>query len=245
MEHEAYLDLAASEATHWWFRGRRQVLRAIIKSLKLPANSRILELGAGTGGNLAMLGAFGRVIAVEMNDTARLIAASKNAGASIEPGRLPDGLPFGAEQKFDLIGLFDVLEHVEAEAETLAVLRQHLAPSGFAIITVPAFQFLWSQHDVVLHHKRRYGKAELRAKLQAAGLTVQRLSFINMALFPAAVAARLWDRLRPGPKVSGTGMPPAWLNTSFAALFGAESYIVPSLNLPVGLSLLAVVRLQA
>ncbi len=242
MEHEAYIEMAASEDRHWWFRGRREVLQRVISGLHLPANARILELGSGTGGNLAMLAAFGTVTAVELNEAARAISMLKaSSTVSILAGALPGELPLASGQTYDLICLFDVLEHVEEDDETLAVVRRHLAPGGAAIITVPAFRKLWGPHDIALHHKRRYEKSELREKLVKAGFEIAKLSYANMLLFPAAVLMRLRDRLRGQGTASGTAMPPAVLNEVFAFMFGAERHVLGWMNLPVGLSL-AVVR---
>ncbi len=243
MEHEAYLDMAATEDRHWWFRGRRQILEAVIAGLGLPKEAKILELGSGTGGNFIMLSRFGAVTAVELNEVARTISLGKTAAVrDVRAGSLPGDLPL-ADQKFDLICLFDVLEHVEDDAATLAAMRAHLAPGGRAVITVPAFAKLWGPHDVALHHKRRYEKVELRSKLTAAGLVIRKMTYANMGLFPAAVLMRLTDRLLGRRKAGGDGVPPAFFNEIFAAIFGAERHLIGRVNLPIGLSLLAVVEI--
>ncbi len=242
MEAEAYADMAASEARHWWFRGRRRVLESVIGRLGLPARARILELGSGTGGNFEMLARYGAVTAVEMNAAARDISLRKTALVrDVRAGFLPDNLPLGTEM-FDLVCLFDVLEHVEEDEATLRAVRRHLAPGGTAVITVPAFRWLWGPHDTALHHKRRYERAELRAKILAAGFAIEKLSYANMFLFPAALAARVADKALRRPQSSGDALPPAALNEMFAGIFGFESHLLGWTNLPVGLSLLAVIR---
>src|ERR1700722_6049326 len=239
MEFDAYFNMGKIEARHWWFRGRRAVLAATIRRLNLPPGAKILELGSGTGGNLEMLSAFGDVTAVQMHETARTLARAKHAGADIRAGHLPDGL--NLTERYDLIGLFDVLEHVDDEAAALVALRQHLAPGGKAGITVPAYAALFGPHDIALHHKRRYEKTELHAKLCQAGLRVQKLTFINAALLPLALAVRVVERWVRRPRAMGTDLPPAPLNALFAQLFAAEAHLLPYMNLPCGLSLLAVV----
>jgi SAM-dependent methyltransferase len=240
MERNAYLEMAAVEERHWWFAGRRRVLAAIIARLGLKPGASILELGSGTGGNFAMLSQFGHVTAVEMNEAARDISRTRLKSADVRAGMLPHELPLEG-RKFDLICMFDVLEHVEDDAATLRQLRAHLAPGGWGLITVPAYKALFGPHDVELHHKRRYEYVELRARLLEAGLRVEKLSFANAALLPLAVAMRWLDRGANRKQASGAAMPPAPVNALFAMLFGAEAWVLPWVNLPFGLSLLAVV----
>jgi len=244
MEHDAYVEMAATEQAHWWFRGRRQILAAVIARLQLPKAARILELGSGTGGNFQMLQRFGQLTAVETNALARALSL-RNAWGMVEvkAGFLPDGLP--ELGKFDLICLFDVLEHVEQDEASLRVVRELLAPGGAVVITVPAFAKLWGLHDVQMHHKRRYERAELAAKLSQAGFLIPEISYSNMFLFPAALLMRGADALaqRLGRrKASGTATLPYLLNEAFAAIFGAERFFIGRMRLPIGLSLLAVVR---
>src|SRR4029077_81559 len=133
-----------------------------ISRLKLPPKPRILEIGSGTGGNLVMLSSFGQVSAVEMDASARSIALQKTDGRfDIRAGFCPGGIPF-ANEKFDLICLFDVLEHIEEDIATLVAVKGLLASGGRVLMTVPAQQWLWSAHDEFLHHKRRYAARELR-----------------------------------------------------------------------------------
>jgi SAM-dependent methyltransferase len=114
MSPDAYLQMAETEAEHWWFRGRRDVLRSILRRLALPSRARVLEVGSGTGGNLEMLAEFGSVSGIEMDETARrLTAKSTGERFDIRAGRCPDDLPFDGE-RFDLICFFDCLEHIAA-----------------------------------------------------------------------------------------------------------------------------------
>jgi SAM-dependent methyltransferase len=235
MEPEAYREMAASEGRHWWFAGRRTILSSLIARLSLRGKSRILELGCGTGGNLEMLARFGEVAAMESDDAARAIALEKTAGRfDIRPGRCPDQIPF-AGQRFDLVCLFDVLEHIEDDVATLRAVRALLAPAGRALLTVPAYRWLWSAHDEFLHHRRRYTARELRARTLQAGLRIETLSYFNTLLFPLAAAARLLG-------LDGRRAPAAPLNGVLRALFGAERFVVGRVPLPFGVSLLAVAR---
>jgi SAM-dependent methyltransferase len=234
--------MADTEDRHWWFTGRRAILTSLIARLELPARARILELGCGTGGNLAMLAAFGCVSALEADATARAIAAEKTAGRfEIRAGRCPGEIPF-EKRSFDLVCLFDVLEHIEEDVATLQAVAGLLAAGGRAVITVPAYRWLWSAHDELLHHKRRYSAGELRAKLAAAGLRVAALSYFNTLLFPLAAVARVKDRVLGEERASGTAVPARPVNRLLHAVFAAERFVVGRLPLPFGVSLLAVLR---
>ncbi|OYV45265.1 MAG: methyltransferase [Acidocella sp. 20-57-95] len=242
MQPEAYTLMAETEGQHWWFRGRRAIVDATIRQLALPQHARILELGCGTGGNLAMLSHYGEVTAIEMDETARNLAQAKaGPGCRILAGALPDQLPL-TNEVFDLICLFDVLEHVNEDFASLQAIEKFLAPGGALVLTVPAYEKLWSAHDVMLHHRRRYEKADLQRKLQNTGLVISKLSFANMFLFPVALAARLADQLLRRTSPTGDKIPPLWLNETMARIFASERHLLRIMNLPFGLSLLAVVR---
>lgn len=243
MELEAYRNMAATEDEHWWFCGRRAIAQAVIAALDLPSDATILEIGAGTGGNIPMLERFGRVTAVEMSDTAREIAREKT-GRDFLPGYLPGNIPV-ADDSFDLVCLFDVLEHVAEDEASLDSIFRMLKPGGRVVLTVPAHQWMWSEHDVGLHHMRRYSRTLLRDRIEAAGFVLDRLSYTNAALFPVAALARLADRLRKPSLPAGHAVPPAPLNAAMKAVFAAESRVVPSANLPFGVSLLAVFHREA
>ncbi|KRB85135.1 class I SAM-dependent methyltransferase [Noviherbaspirillum sp. Root189] len=239
MSPEAYLEMAATEEQHWWFAARRTILSSLLEQLRLPPRPAILELGCGTGGNLDMLSRFGAVSAMEMDDVARGIAQSRHRSrADIRAGSCPADIPFNGQQ-FDLVCLFDVLEHIDQDQQTLAAIRSLLAPAGHAVVTVPAYQWLWSRHDEVLHHKRRYTASELKAKAWQAGFRVERISYFNTLLFPLAAALRLKERLLGG-NPGGTAVPPALVNSVFRLVFGSERHLLRSVNLPFGVSLVAI-----
>lgn len=242
MDPKAYVEMAETETRHWWFAGRRANLAAVIARLNLPPNATILEIGAGTGGNLDMLAAFGQVSALEMDAAARTIAERKTGGRyRVLAGSCPADIPFAGET-FDLVCLLDALEHIAEDDATLAAIRPLVKEGGHVLITVPAHPWMWSAHDVFLHHKRRYRADDLRAKCLAAGFKLATLSYFNMFLFPLAVAARLKDRLFGSAVASGTGIPPAPINALFARVFGAERFLLGRVPLPFGVSLLAVLR---
>ncbi len=241
MEKSAYLQMAETEQDHWWFCGRRAILqRLIAQHLAGKPPQPILEIGAGTGGNLAMLSQFGPLSATEMDDDARQIACSRTQ-INVQPGSLPHGLP-AFPQKFNLICLFDVLEHVDDDIGSLRAIRNLLTPDGVLLLTVPAHPWLWSQHDKQLHHQRRYTRDSLHAQINSAGLHLQRFSYFNTFLFPLAAAARLIDRARGGNAASGAEIPSTFINTVLKNIFISEAALLARFDLPVGVSMLAMVR---
>lgn len=240
MEQAAYQSLRDSQDEHWWFVGRRRIVARLIERFAaLPANARVLEAGCGYGGNLAMLGQFGRVDAFEFDDAARAHAASI-AERSVAYGKLPDDIGFDNES-FDLIALLDVLEHIDEDVASLQALGSRLTPNGSLVLTVPAVPWLWSKHDEVHHHKRRYTKALLAERLSAAGLETAGIGYFNSLLFPVALAQRMAAKVT-GESNSHDTAPPEPLNAALTSIFSAERALVGRVPLPIGLSLFAVAR---
>lgn len=238
MDRVIYDRMAEHDTTHWWYRARRDVLASVIgRRVALPAAARILEIGCGTGHNLAMLSTFGRVDAIELDAAARGVAQTR-LGRAIGDARLPE-LAGIAEHAYDLVALLDVLEHVEDDVTALVSIGRRLAPGGRVLLTVPQFGWMWSGHDVANHHHRRYSKHSLRAAIDAAGLRVELLQSFNSLLFPLAAASRLVARLR-GREGSDDALPAAPVNALFERVFALERYLVGRVPMPPGVSLIAV-----
>ena len=241
MDARIYAEMAALEQRHWWFAARRKILDQLISALPLPADAQILEAGCGTGGNLAMLARHGRVYGMEANAQALELAVAKGAG-QIAAGRLPDAIPF-ANQMFDLIALLDVMEHLDEDAAALRALRARLKPDGWLLLTVPAYPFLWSRHDELHHHKRRYVARGLRAVIEGAGYRVQYLSYFNTWLFPLIAAVRLVNP-GSGENSGGLAMPNKFANALLTQIFASERWLLGRVVLPAGVSLLALARIR-
>jgi SAM-dependent methyltransferase len=238
MERVVYDTMADLDQRHWWYRARRHVLSSLIRRLvKPPANASILEIGCGTGHNLAMLGEFGRVDALELDERVRSVAEQR-LGRQVMNAPLPElaGVP---ERKYDLIGAFDVIEHVDDDRTAVASVASRLKPGGKLVMTVPAHQWMWSAHDVVNHHKRRYSKRALKRLIETSPLRLDAIGYFNSLLFPVAVAERLSSKIR-GKDEADLSVPPAALNAALERVFAAERHLVGRLPLPPGLSLFAV-----
>lgn len=244
MSPEAYVEMAETQSAHWWFEARRTILRAQIETLHLPADAHILEVGSGTGANLALLSEFGQVVGLEMNAEAMALARAACPSVcnrvDLCRGRCPEDLP-RLHERFDLVCLFDVLEHIEGDVAALAGLRPLLRPGGAILLTVPAYQWMWGPHDVHLHHYRRYDPQSVVRVCSSAGLAVARISFFNTLLFPLALVARAKDRLR-GAGDTGARVPRAAVNTLLCRLFALERHLLRWMQLPFGLSLLVLAR---
>jgi SAM-dependent methyltransferase len=238
MERVVYDRMAELDSRHWWYRARREILaRLIERRIRPPLDARILEIGCGTGHNLAMLGRFGAVDGIELDAEARAVA-SRRLGRAVGDAALPD-LPGIPDRVYDLIALLDVLEHVEADQAALETIARKLRTGGRILLTVPAFPWMWSAHDVVNHHHRRYTKATLSAVIAGAGLKLEYMSWFNSLLFPLAAAARLAGRIT-GKDDSDDALPPRPVNALFEALFGLERHAIGKLPFPPGVSIAAI-----
>lgn len=236
MERIVYDRMAAHDSTHWWYRARREILTDYLARYGgLALGSRILEIGCGTGHNLAMLAQHGSVEAIEIDAAAGAIA-SKRLGRPVTNAPLPE-LPGIERGAYDLIAVLDVVEHIEDDVAALKAMAQCLKPGGKILITVPAHQWMWSAHDVVNHHYRRYSKATLAAVIDRAGLSHHGLRWFNSLLFPAAVAARIAGRVT-GKNDSDDSPPATPLNTAFEKIFSLERHLLGRLPLPPGLSII-------
>lgn len=238
MDRIVYDRMAAHDSTHWWYRARRDILADYLARYgAVPKDARILEIGCGTGHNLPMLGAFGEVDAIEIDPAAAAIA-SERLGKPVGSSPLPDltGVEPGS---YDLIAVLDVVEHIEDDVGALKAMARVLKPGGKILITVPAHQWMWSAHDTVNHHKRRYSKGTLLAALEKAGLKWRKLRWFNSLLFPVAVAARFAGKLM-GKDDSDDSPPPALLNKAFETIFGLERHLLGRLPMPPGLSIIVI-----
>jgi SAM-dependent methyltransferase len=238
MERIVYQQMAELDDRHWWYRARRQILADLIRrEVPLPAKARILEIGCGTGHNLEMLGRLGRVDALELDDEARAIAETR-LGRKAMSAPLPE-LAGVKDRHYDLIGAFDVIEHIDNEAAAVASIAAKLKSGGRFVMTVPAHQWMWSAHDVVNHHKRRYSKRGLKRLIERSPLRLEKIGYFNSLLFPLALAERLTSKIL-GKDGADVKLPPAPLNAALERAFAAERHLVGRLPLPPGLSLFAV-----
>jgi SAM-dependent methyltransferase len=239
MDPAIYDRMAEIDGEHWWFAARREIVARLIADRVRPRpGARILEVGAGTGSNLAMLQRFGRVDAIEPDAGARALAASRS-GVAVGGGSLPDDGKALPDGHYDMIVLLDVLEHIDDDRAALRLLLAKLAPGGKLVLTVPAMPWMWSLHDVAHHHKRRYTVVTLCQALMESGYRLDHMSHFNTLLFPLIAGIRLWGP-RFGRLAADDAMPSRPVNWLLRRIFAAERYFVTRATVPFGVSLLAV-----
>lgn len=227
---------------HWWYRGRRRIIRAELDRLPLAPDAQVLDAGCGSGRTLEELVDYGEVAGIELDPDAAGLARSRGL-ADVRVGRL-EKLPWEADA-FDLITCLDVIEHTADDRVTLTELQRVCRPGGFALVTVPAYQALWSVHDEANHHYRRYSRRSLREAALESGWAVARMSSFNGLLLAPAALVRLGQR-RLGTHNGYTNdleLGPEWLNDALEQPLRLEAgWMRHGGTLPAGLSLLAVLR---
>jgi SAM-dependent methyltransferase len=232
-----------AENRHWWYRGRRTVLEGAIAGLGLPVPARILDAGCGSGRNMVELARLGTVTGIELSETSVALARQRDVGEIVAGSVLE--MPF-ADDSFDLAVSLDVIEHLEDDLTALRELRRVLAPGGALLVTVPAYQWLWSGHDKINHHYRRYTRRSLQRVAEQAGWQQLRTTYFNSLLLPAAIVLRVLDRVNRGKTTESSldlWVPPAPVNWLLERPLALEAALIAhGGRIPAGLSLLAVFR---
>ena len=242
MDEQYELRTHEVEDDHWWYRGRRRVIREALRALALPPGIEILDAGCGSGRNMVELAAFGTVTGLELAEASVEAARARGVGEVIAGS--VDEMPFD-DDSFDLAVSLDVIEHLADEHLSLRELRRVVRHGGRLLVTVPAYQWLWSDHDVVNHHYRRYTRASLEQAAADSGWETVSMTHFNGLLLPAAIAARVAMRLRntDEPRSDLERTPRGPINTMLEWPLRAEARMIGSgRRMPAGLSLMAVFR---
>jgi SAM-dependent methyltransferase len=231
------------EKNHWWFRARRQILREQIQALSLPLHASILEVGVGPGENLySIYPPDAETVGIEPDPKLAALARARGP-RPIHETTIEEFPSSVATARFDAVTMFDLLEHTRDDALVLRKANELLAPQGYLVVSVPAFMFLWSQHDVVNAHYRRYTRRELVSKVEQAGLSVTRATYFSTLLFPPVAVLRILRRTTSEEDAATDlkySLGPA--DRMLYHIFLAERRLLRHVNLPFGTSVLVVAR---
>lgn len=231
MQQEGF-DLLHDSEERWWNKSRSYVIeRVLSRFVGKTGRESICDIGAGYGAVYPILRPYGTVAALEQDHDARIQCRERGYDVVFPHETIGALLPEHAG-KFTLIAFFDVLEHVENDAQFLRDAHDLLKKNGRIILTVPAFPSLWSEHDVISKHFRRYRRVPLIQLLEAAGFTVRYTSHWNMLLFFPAVLLHMF-----GKTGQSSFSLPKWLDALIYRTVTAESWVIPHLSLPFGISL--------
>ena len=232
------------EDTLWWTVGRRSILASFLKRAEREATIRqILEIGCGSGGDLGLLSKYGAVSGVERSPILARRARARNVAKEIYE---KDFFELDLSNYFDLFCLFDVLEHIEDDNAFLKRLSEHAGPGDLLLLSVPACQFLYSQHDALLHHYRRYSRIGVEMLLRNNGYKIIMSSYFVFFLFPIVAVSRMNEKLMSmlGRKQTEVklGRVPAWINTILTGVLKTEAFISRLVRFPIGVWVIALAR---
>jgi SAM-dependent methyltransferase len=218
---------AKIEERHWWFLGRRDILRAIVHEALPPGTPRalVVDVGCGTGANLAALADDYDCLGIDTSSDAIALARQRFPNVRFLEGQAPDDLG-GAAGRAKLFLLTDVMEHVPDDFELLSRLLGAASPGAFFLVTVPADMALWSAHDESFGHYRRYTAGRFARTWEGLPIETRLLSHFNSRLYPVVRAVRSWNRRREKAcGVAGTDfrLPSAPVNWALRRLFAGES----------------------
>jgi SAM-dependent methyltransferase len=246
MQQHTYAIMRRVEESHWWFVGRRQIIRSFLVRLfqdfkargKGPAMN-ILDVGCGTGANLEMLSEFGTAEGVDVSTDALSFCRARG----LEQVKLgaAEALPY-EDCSFDLATGLDVVEHLDDDLGGLKEMRRVLRPDGRALLFVPAFMFLWGVQDDISNHRRRYTLKGLKRVVSEAGFQVERATYVNLSFFAPILLGRLLMRVTGVRPESENNITIGFLNGVLGKLLAAERGPLRYLNFPFGVSIICVAR---
>jgi len=227
---------------HWWFSTKKNIVLDAIRIFCKNGFSKqkILDVGCGSGLMLNSLEVLGETYGMDMSDDAINFSREIYKGV-VKKGSLPHSVPYESNS-FTLVVALDVIEHIEDDVSALEAIKDTLVPGGKLIVTVPACMFLWSEHDDLNEHKRRYSLSELREKLTVAGFVVEKISYFNSFLFPIISLVRFSNKLFNRVSESDVALPSPFINYLLKKIFSAERFFLKFMNFPIGVSILAVAQ---
>jgi ubiquinone/menaquinone biosynthesis C-methylase UbiE len=242
MYQQEYEEMYRLEDFYWWFVGRRRLVSEILRNESASGRSlKILDVGCGTGANMLAFSPYGEVHGVDPSSQAVTFCERRSVSrvkqASVENLPYPDSF-------FDVVTILDVLEHTDDDLAALKEVKRVAKPDALIISTVPAYGFLWSEHDEALQHRRRYSAHEVRNKMTVCGFDVERSSYFVTLLFWPIFLVRIFQGLAKDSTSPKTGIHvlPPWLNSLLLRLLDIERWMLRGFNLPFGVTIVATAR---
>jgi len=241
MNNEEYEKLYKFEHFYWWHVGRRDILNSFLKRFLKNRENQILEIGCGTGGNLEILSKWGKVTGLDISERALGLCRKRGFNNLLlgkgEQMNFPD-------KSFDLVVALDVLEHIKDDKRVLEESWRVLKEGGYSLATVPAYQFLWSEHDEALEHYRRYSLLDFSNKLRQAGFNIVKMSYLVSFVFPAVLGYRILRKIlfpKSKKNIAYVFLPKP-INFFFTILLKLESFLLKYFNLPFGTSIICIAQ---
>jgi SAM-dependent methyltransferase len=242
MEKSEYQKLYKLEDSYWWFVGRRRLVATLIEAWMVPAAlGPILDVGCGTGGNLAFLAGWGWEAGIDLSPLALDFARRRRLPRLAQASGL--ALPY-AGQVFGLVTAFDVLYHrwVTDDDRVMRECYRVLRPGGWLLVMDSALPSLWSRHDEIFHARQRYTLEEMRRMAGQAGFELHKLSYANSLLFPVALATRWLGRWSPAVEDAEMQPLPGWLNQILTGVLNLEAGWLRRASFPIGSSLVCLAQ---
>lgn len=234
-----YQQMYELEGFYWWFVARRKLLRDLVAGRSTAKPLRILDVGSGTGYNHTVLSQFGAVVNVDFSAEALRLSRERGLPNLVLSNVQQVGL---RDDCMDVATALDVLEHTDDDLAAMRELHRILRPGGALVLTVPAYGFLWSEHDEALHHRRRYTASELCNKLRLSGFHVEFCSYYISLLFFPILLMRILQNLGKNsvrPKTSHVILP-RWLNSFLIRILDLERWLLRAVRLPFGVTVACV-----
>ena len=239
-------DIYNHEQSHWWFVGRRKIVFSILDKY-LPVvkgQLRLLDVGCGTGFNLARLDKYGHATGVDISEEAVKFSRLRNCKDVLKIDK--GDLPFN-NNTFNVVTVLDVIEHIDDDYAALSDYYRVMKDKGVLLITVPAYRFLWGAHDVAVDHRRRYVARDLKNKVEKAGFAVKRLTYFETFFFPFVLLSRIKEEF--AKNVADNSSPvirikdcPYFVNKLLGFIFSLEARFLEGFDFKYGVLLLCVAR---
>jgi len=243
MLDEAYQALSELQDTHWWNVGARHIYRKLLDLGIGPSSKpqRMLDVGCGSGANFELLSEYGSITGLDVSTQALMKIGARPTLGLVQAS--VDALPF-ATDSFDGVHLLGVIEHLD---DDLAALREAVRvgkDGAVVLLLTSALPILWSHHDEANLHRRRYLRPQLAALFAQAGLRAEVLSYQNFFVFPATLIVRMFQRFTSSGPRFDVGKPPEFINRLLIKLVSLEAWLLGRINLPIGVDLVALCRIN-